>query len=113
MIGRRIDAPEAGHWMVRLVKGGPEVPARIFVHHTTREPGNPENVMDRPGFIAAEISGEPAEVDSVGLRRGRPITPDQYEAALMDQKFARVFEPQSPAANPIRRIDLLKTALPF
>jgi hypothetical protein len=110
---RRVDMPECGYWMIRLVKGGPEVPARIYAHATQYEPGNPDNVMERPSFLVAEISGEPAEVDSVWLRKGREITEREYNVALIDQRFARTFAPATPVANPTKRIDLLKTALPF
>lgn len=113
MKSRRVDAPECGFWMIRLIKGGPEVPARIYRHATDSEPGNPENVMERPSFLVAEISGKPADVDSVWLRKGREITEREYNAALLDQRFARFFTPSAPVANPTQRIDLLKTAIPF
>lgn len=112
-MSRRIDRPECGFWLLRLVKGGPEVPARIYRQTTTCEPGNAENAMDRPGFLVAEISGEPVEIESVWHRRGREIDSYEYAVALESQIHDRIFRPQSPSANPTKRIDLLTTALPF
>lgn len=47
---RRIDQPEPCFVRMRLVKNGPYVAARIYL---------------RLGILAAEINGEPAEVDRV------------------------------------------------
>ena len=47
---RRIDAPEPCFLRMRLVKNGPYAGARIFL---------------RLGVLAAEINGEPADVDRV------------------------------------------------
>lgn len=35
----------AGHWMIRAVRGGPEVCARVWL--CDHEPGEPDNIMDR------------------------------------------------------------------
>lgn len=110
---RRIDRPEVGFWVVRLVRGGPAIPARIFWAQTTHEPGNPENVMDRPRFLAAEIGGEVAEVDDVWLRRGTPITEAEYRFRVADMRWAREHAPTEAVAKPRQRVDFAALPLPF
>ena len=111
--GRRIDAPRPGFWLIRLVKGGPEVPARIYRHSTTHEPGDPANEMERPSFLLAEIAGEPAELDDVWLRAGRAIDEAEYLFQVADHAHAREWRPRDAKADPRRRIDHLAVALPF
>lgn len=110
---RRLDRPEVGFWTVRLVSGGPAVPARIFWAQTTHEPGNPENRMERSRFLAAEIGGEVAEVDDVWLRRGTPITEAEYCFRVAEMQWAKAHAPIEPIANPRRRVDLSAMPLPF
>ncbi|MCA3246074.1 MAG: hypothetical protein ING19_21140 [Azospirillum sp.] len=110
---RRIDAPQPGFWMIRLVKGGPEVPARIYRHTTTCEPGDPANAMERPSFLVAEIAGETVELDAVWLRSGRAVDEAEYRFQIADHAHAREWRPRDAKADPHRRIDLLAVALPF
>lgn len=110
---RPIDRPSPGHWLIRLVKGGPEVPARIYRHATAHEPGDAANVMERPAFLVAEIAGEPAELDDVWLRSGRAIDEAEYRFQIADHAHARAFRPRDAKAEPRRAIDLLAVALPF
>lgn len=110
---RTIDAPQPGCWMIRLVKGGPEVPARIYRHATTHEPGDEENLMERPAFLVAEIAGELVDLDDVWLRGGRAIDDAEYRFQVADHAHAREWRPRDAKANPRRAIDLMATALPF
>jgi hypothetical protein len=111
--GRPIDAPQPGFWMIRLVKGGPEVPARIFRYVTTHEPGNPDNAMERSPSLVAEIAGEPTELDDVWLRSGRAIDEAEYRFQVADHAHAREWRPRDAKSQPRRAIDLMATALPF
>lgn len=99
---RRLDQPEVGHWLVRLVKGGPLVPARIIRAHTTHDPltGEP---MDRSPHWHAEIAGKVVDIEAVWHRRGEPITEAEYDDRM-----------KSPSAAPTdRRVDHMTVALPF
>jgi len=107
---RAIDRPEPGFWMIRLVPGGPMVPARIFRHTTTHEPGNPDNVMDRPSILYAEILDELVRLDRVWLRRGRPIDEAEHQFQMRDFAHAAYHRPADPKAAPKKRVDL--TAVP-
>lgn len=111
--GRRIDRPEPGHWLVRLVRGGPLVPARIFWAQTTHEPGNPENLMERSPFLAAEVGGDVVEVDSVWHRRGTPITEAEYRYRLAEMQWATEHAPAEAIAKPRQPVDFTAIPLPF
>lgn len=110
---RRIDRPEVGHWVVRLVRGGPAIPARIFWAQTTHEPGDPENRMERSRFLAAEIGGEVAEVDDVWLRRGTPITESEYRFRVAEMRWAKEHAPNEAVATPRQSVDFAAIPLPF
>lgn len=60
---RRIDKPMPGFFRCRIVKGGPYVGARIFW---------------RLGILAAEVNGDPADVDRVWTS-GERIHPADWE----------------------------------
>lgn len=76
--------PKVGFWLVRPVARGPFVPARIFWHVTTHEPGAPENAMDRSPLLSAEVNGNPVDLYDVWHRRGDPITAEEHDLALID-----------------------------
>ena len=107
---RDITKPQTGFWMVKLVKGGTEVPACIRLLTTTTEPGNPENVMERSPALAAFIGGKAVPMDEVWLRRGRSITAAEYERALNDLRWGLETE---RSTDPLRPINHLTARLPF
>lgn len=109
---RRIDRPEPGFWMIRLVKGGPLVPAAIMRVQTTQDPETGEP-MERSSFLAAFINGEPVDIDAVWLTRGTEITEAEYRFRVADAEWARRHAQFDPIANPRRRVDLAAIALPF
>src|SRR5262249_8083999 len=101
---RIIGQPEPGYWMVRLVRGGPEVPACIALMTVADEPGNPRE--DRSSYLAAFIGGEPVALSDVWERKGRPVTEAEYRFQLADAAWAKAHAPQEPKADPTRKIDL-------
>lgn len=110
---RIISAPQEGYWLIRLVKGGAEVPAAIIRHHTRYEPGNVLNAMERSSFLAAYIGGEEVPLDNVWLRRGRVIGRAEYEFRIAEGAWVKEHAPQEPAATPATPIDLLSVKPPF
>jgi hypothetical protein len=98
---------------MRMVKGGPRVPAAIYVVHTTAEPGEESNRMDRSPFIAAFVAGEPVAMDDVWLHRGEPITEADYNFRVADMRWAQQHAPDEPQAQPRAKIDLMQAKLPF
>jgi len=110
-----MDKPEPGHWLVRLVKGGPSVPACIRWCETTVEPGEPSNLMHgtRYRFLAAFINGDPVPLDRVWLTRGTPIDRAEHDFRVADTNWAMTNAPAEPAARPTERVDLRQTSIPF
>lgn len=106
---RLITQPEPGFFTVKLVKGGPFVPARIY-HPCPIEMGvwDEWNWLDRrwPDLVA-EIDGEEVEIDRVWLW-GRPTTFKEFEFLSHRSRWAHASAPHHPAANPRERIDLGK-----
>lgn len=105
---RDITKPQPGYWMLRLTRGGPEVPAAIIRVDLSHEPGNPENQLDRWPLerLVAYIGGREVPIERVWERRGRAITKDEYSFQLADAAWARQHAPDEPKANPEQRIDL-------
>lgn len=110
---RPILSPRPGYWLLRLAKNGPRLPAAIMWVHTTREPGNPMNAMERSPFLAAFIAGDPVSLDEVWLRRGTAIAEDEYNFRIADLRHARKFRPDDPLTKPREAIDLDNVPLPF
>lgn len=116
---RVIDRPRPGYWAVRVRKGAVEVGARIYwtaCPHcaATIEPESfPPNVSERSPTLAAEINGEPATLDEVWLRRGRPLSEADYRFLLADRAWAAQHAPADPAANPREPVNWLTAPLPL
>lgn len=113
---RDVTRPEPGFFLIRLVKGGPKVAARI-THKPARDPLTGET-LDRSPWWAAEINGEPAGEPSIQptdevLRiwhYGEPVTEDEYRYQLADAQWCAAHAPHEPKANPRRSVDLAAMA---
>ena len=96
-----------GHWLVRLVPGGPSMPARVYYVRT--EPGDPSPLLDdlieRPIETWAEIGGRACSPEEVWARQGTPITARQYEAAMSEIETARFAGRYDPRLYPREPID--------
>lgn len=96
---RRSDTPVPGHYLLRLVKGGPRVAAQI--------------VHDEDGWmvmIDGKWSGPSRDPWLLpDLERihwgGRETTPDEAAYRLAIKRYAETYTPDAPAANPKRPID--------
>jgi len=123
----RADPPRAGYWLVRVRVGpgkyGPLVPAAIVVEHTTAEPGEPTNPMDRSPFYAAYLAGEPVSVWTILqrahtaperlVRLEQEITAAEYKFRLADMAHAKEYRPGDPAGKPRDAVDWLNAPPPF
>jgi len=102
-----------GYHLVRLVRGGPLVPAELWESNT--EPDCPENVLDRsrPYFVA-KIAGEDVDpLDVICAFERRPITEAEFKFRVADCTWTKAHSPEEPQANPKKRINLLTAPLPF
>ena len=107
---RAVSMPAEGHWLIRLVRNGPPVPACIRLVQTTAEPGEPTNRMERSPFLAAFINEEPVDIDRVWLVRGHPIAAAEYRYRCAVTDWAIRHAPETPEATPTKRIDLARIA---
>lgn len=108
---RYLERIEPGFWKMRLVRGGPEIPACIRWIHTTHEPGEPNNAMERSPFLAAFIAGEPVELLRVWDWRSDPITEADHNFRVAEAEWARAgahtYARSEPLANPRKPVDWL------
>lgn len=122
---RRIDQPSPGFFALRLVRGGPLVPARIYRpcpmvppsadvmpggwHHQDAEPGDahPDDwctPSDRSRGLVAEIQGSPASLWRVWM--SRPITRADFDYMTAVADYAKTYAPHMPQARSLQAVDL-------
>jgi hypothetical protein len=112
------DRIEAGYFLIRLGRGRPLVPARIYWRD--HEPGNEENKLDRWPLpaLAGEIIGRYCDPVEVWTGRDRePLQPPAgytverwYQYLVDDASWAKEHAPETPIAKPWRKVDY--TAIP-
>lgn len=104
-MSRTLGVYEVGYWAIKLAKGAVEVGACIQYERTHFEPGNPENLMDRSAILTARVNGEIVPLDRVWLTRGRVVDKAEYDWLVADRAWAKKHRPDSPEANPSKKID--------
>ena len=107
---QRIIAPRPGHWLIRLTKGGAEVPARIASARC--EPGT-DNLLSTGPILVAEIAGAPADPLDVWLKPGRAILPAEYAFRMAEAAWLREHAPADPKARPREKADIAAMEPPF
>lgn len=104
------DMIQPGYFMVRARKGYPPLPAKIW--WSEHEPGNPENILERPALMA-EVAGDGA--DPIGVHaviedelrsRGNLSIEATYRFLVDEIRWARAHATTDPAARHQRRVDL-------
>lgn len=103
------ETPECGWFKRRMVKGGPFVPARIWMYQPTDESG--ELVGDE--VMNCEVNGKWADADQQwSWLCGNPITEQEFLYLTASLKWAEDHAPHEPMANIHQRIDWLKVPTP-
>jgi hypothetical protein len=109
------------HFLMRLVRGGALVPARLrWLDH---EPGEPDNPRDRwpPFVVVCDIAGEvrpPEELTdrfhwpASHWKHAAPISEGEYRYQLARLRWAERHRPQDPTLQPRRPVDPRQVALP-
>ena len=103
---RVLSAPEPGWFSMRLVKGGPLVPARLFRGAAVDpETGQP---LDRSPVLLAQIgdrvpSSDPGDIERVWLQH--PIPEAEYHHLMRVLAWAKARAPDAPEAKPRRPIN--------
>lgn len=109
---RRVDQPRPGFWLTRMVKGGPLVPALIFMTCPWVEPdingdAHPDDwcfPSDRTRQLHGMLGGKRCDADAIWTRRGEPCTADEYEFRLARAQWAKTWAPDQPEADPRKPI---------
>ena len=103
--------PQAGWFRRKLVKGGPFVGARIWMHQ----------VLDHDGLLAdderlrCEVNGREVfnVVDQWTYLAGNPISEDEFSHLLRLSRWAARNAEDHPAATPDEKVNFLKSRIPF
>lgn len=103
------NAPECGYYKRRMIRGGPHMPAEIWMEQPT-EGG--ELIGDER--LRCEIDGRPADpIDQWTFLAGRPISEKEFRHLRRAANWTRINAPEEPLANPHQAVDRLKTPIPF
>lgn len=104
----RVAGPRPGYWMIRLAKGGAEVPAAIV--QCPHEPGEPGNLLDTGPVLVGTIVGRRCDPLDVWLAPGRAITRQEYAMRIIEHAHLRADDPR---ARPRERVVLSKMPPPW
>lgn len=117
MTAARSIRPACGFFRLRLVAGGPWVPARISRPcHCTVLGGAGQvehpwtDACDRFPPLLAEIAGREPATDAATVERvwtGQPVEEAEWRRLVAVAGWARDFAPDAPEATPERAIDRL------
>lgn len=106
------DEPVAGFYRMRLRSGGVYVGVRIW-HGLPLDPYTSDE-MDRAPCWNAQINGEWASIMDVWPRcAGDPISAQEYAFLQSQRDWAVQHAPDSPVADPTKRVDPLSSPLLF
>lgn len=103
------DEPHAGWYKRRLVKDGPWVPVRIWLHQEVDEAGE----LAADAYFCCDVDGKPADPEQHWLFACmQPIAETDYTHLLRLSRYAKKHDDREPLANPRKAIDLLNVPPP-
>lgn len=102
--------PHCGFFRRRLVRGGPWVPACIWLDQNVGEDG--ELMAPETFLCVVGDATEDAEEQWTYLC-ANPISESEYRFLMADRLWAITYARDEPSANPGKAIDFNKIALPF
>jgi hypothetical protein len=104
------EEPQCGWFKRRLVKGGPYVPARIWMFQWADDESG-DLVADE--VLQCEVDGERADVnDQWPWLMSIPIAEHEFRYMEAVRLHCQVFEPCDPISNPRQKTDWLTVPLP-
>lgn len=112
IIGENLQVQE-GTFRVRLVRGGPFVPCRVWITPCERDPETGEAMTDERLHVEVDYIERQRPEFGWQLLIGEPITEAEYRYMCAASRHATAHEPDSPAANPRQPIDLSRARPPF
>lgn len=106
-----VGTPRAGYYQMRLVRGGPFVPIRIY-QGFPRDPETGEE-LERGWIWRATLYETEIDIwQAWPMCSGRPISEAEHRYLTALHHHAVAHEPDMAEANPRRRIDPLTVAPP-
>lgn len=111
-VGFDPDEPIAGYYRMRLRSGAAFCGIRIW-HGAPLDPVTGEE-MDRSHRWQAQANGEPIDLERVWPKcAADPVDEAEYQYLTSVHAWAKENAPNSPQANPMRRINPLTAPTPF
>lgn len=109
-IEAEFETPHCGWFQTRVVRGGPWVPARIWIEQELC-PDTGELLSDE--VMRCEIAGQLRDpYESWHYLFREPIDEPTYRYLLARGEYARTWAPDEPSANPYKAMDWLKIPTP-
>jgi hypothetical protein len=97
--------PQCGFFWRRMVRHGPKVPAAIWLEQEV-DPDTGELIGDET--LRCSVGEEAADpFKEWTYAAGNPITEEEYRFLIADAAWARDYAPESPQAQPRKKIDPL------
>ena len=108
MLAREIHIPKPGFWKVRMVRGGPYVPAKIW--DEAERGGDGELLEDEK--LRCIVNGNERDPEHWAERLnlyGIVIDEKEYEYLSRVSTWAKEWAPDAPEASPTQAIDPLRS----
>lgn len=103
--------PECGWFQRKLVRGGPFVGARIWLHQVV-DPDTGELLEDERFLCVVDGQMRDA-VDQWTYLAGNPVSEAQYRYLVSLSRYAKAHDPVEPLADPKKKIDRMTFPLPL
>jgi hypothetical protein len=101
--------PECGWFKRSMVKGGPFVPARIWMEQPVDEAGD----LIGDEVLRCEVHGKPRDPhEEWSWLCGNPISKQDFDYLTATMAWAKDNAPDEPMANPYQKIDWQKVPVP-
>lgn len=101
---------QCGYFKRRLVRGGPWVPARIWLEATVDDDGE----LTAPERLRCQVDGREQDPEEAWLwLADHPIEESEYRFMVAQTIWVKNHAPTEPEAAPQRPMDINKLTLPF
>lgn len=102
--------PHCGWFRRKLVKGGPKVPAVIWLHQSVDEV---TGELCAPSYFCCDVNAEPRDpYEEWEWLCGDPIPKSEFDHLTRLTAYARTHDHREPLANPRKALDLFSMPVP-